>query len=144
MLSARAAPAPLLRSGFHAVQQTDLQDLRTCARLQPAVRLAQPASAIYHIDFRKDTHNPGKTFAPFRIIADGRSTASSAGSRLVSAKHHAQQFTVLAAHALVATLSSVLEQPHYRIGQTILLYLDPNIVAGEAEWKYSSNRYSKP
>jgi len=31
----------------------------------------------------------------------------------------------------------VLEQPHYHAGQTILLYLDPSIVAGEAAWNYA-------
>jgi hypothetical protein len=31
----------------------------------------------------------------------------------------------------------ILEQPQYRASQTILLYLDPNIVAGEAEWSYT-------
>jgi len=31
----------------------------------------------------------------------------------------------------------VPEQPHYRAGQTMLLYLDPSIADGEAEWKYS-------
>jgi SAM-dependent methyltransferase len=104
---------------------------------QPFVSLSRPAP-FYHIDFRKDTQNPGKTFAPFRIIADGRldgflgwfearlcEGVTLSNSPYLPLTHWWQLYLPL------------LEQPHYRAGQTILLYLDPNIVAGEAQWKYA-------
>jgi len=54
---------------------------------QPFAALSQPAP-FYHIDFRKDTRNPGKAFAPFRIIAMAASTASSAGSSTPLRRRH--------------------------------------------------------
>ena len=114
---------------------------KTCglvrASSQPFVSLSPPAP-IYHIDFRKDTHNPGKTFAPFRIIADGRLDGFLGWfeARLCEGITLNNSPYLPLTHWWQLYLP-VLEQPHYRIGQTILLYLDPNIVAGEAEWKYS-------
>jgi len=42
------------------------------ARFRQTVRGSQRAGALLPRGFRKDRQNPGKTFAPFRIIADGR------------------------------------------------------------------------
>jgi protein arginine N-methyltransferase 1 len=104
---------------------------------QPFVALSQPAP-VYHIDFCKDTANPGKTFAPFRITADGRldgflgwfEARLCEGVTLSNSPYlpltHWWQFYL-----------PVQDQPHYRAGQTILLNLDPNIANGEAQWKYS-------
>ena len=104
---------------------------------QPFVALSEPVP-VYHLDFRKDTQNPAKTFAPFRITADGRldgflgwfearlCEGVTLGNSPYSPLTHWWQLYL-----------PVLEQPHYRAGQTILLCLDPNIVAGEAQWKYS-------
>jgi SAM-dependent methyltransferase len=104
---------------------------------KPFCALSQP-SPVYHIDFRKDTANPAKTFAPFRITADGRldgflgwfEARLCEGVTLSNSPYlpltHWWQFYL-----------PVQEQPHYRSGQTILLYLDPNIISGETRWKYS-------
>ncbi len=81
------------------------------ASRKPFVALSEPA-LCYHVDFRKDTQNPGKTFAPFRVIAEPLTS-------------------------WWQLYLPVPEQPHYRAGQTMLLYLDPSIADGEAEWKYS-------
>jgi len=96
------------------------------------------AALCYTIDFRKDTRNPEKTFLPFRITADGRLDGFLGWfeARLC------EGVTVSNSPYLPLTTwwqlyLPVLEQPHYRAGQTILLCLDPNIVAGEAQWKYS-------
>jgi len=48
---------------------TEYRHLRASGK--PFAALSEPA-LCYHVDFRKDTQNPGKTFAPFRVIADGR------------------------------------------------------------------------
>jgi SAM-dependent methyltransferase len=104
---------------------------------KPFLALSEPA-LCYHVDFRKDSQNPGKTFAPFRIIADGRLDGFLGWfeARLCEG--------VTLSNSPYLPLTSwwqlylpVAEQPQYRAGQTMLLYLDPNIVAGEAEWKYS-------
>ncbi len=92
----------------------------------------------YHVDFRKDTQNPGKTFAPFRVIAEGRLDGFLGWfeARLCEG--------VTLSNSPYLPLTSwwqlylpVAEQPHYRAGQTMLLYLDPKITDGEAEWSYS-------
>lgn len=104
---------------------------------KPFLALSEPA-LCYHVDFRKDMQNPGKTFAPFRIIADGRLDGFLGWfeARLCEG--------VTLSNSPYLPLTSwwqlylpVLEQPQYRAGQTILLYLDPNIAAGEAQWKYA-------
>ncbi len=104
---------------------------------QPFVSLSQPAP-FYHIDFRKDTRNPGKTFAPFRITAEGRLD----GFLGWFEAHLCEGVTLSNSPYLPLThwwqlYLPVLEQPHYHAGQTILLYLDPSIVAGEAAWNYA-------
>jgi protein arginine N-methyltransferase 1 len=104
---------------------------------QPFVALSQPLP-FYHLDFREDRKNPGKTFAPFRITADGRldgflgwfeaclcEGVTLSNSPYLPLTHWWQLYL------------PVLEQPHYGAGQTILLYLDPHIVAGEAQWSYA-------
>jgi SAM-dependent methyltransferase len=104
---------------------------------QPFVALSQPVP-FYHLDFRVDTKNPGKTFAPFRITADGRldgllgwfearlcEGVTLSNSPYLPLTHWWQLYF------------PVLEQPHHRAGQIILIYLDPGIVAGEAQWSYA-------
>ena len=104
---------------------------------KPFAALSEPA-LCYHVDFRKDMQNPGKTFAPFRVIADGRLDGFLGWfeARLCEG--------VTLSNSPYLPLTSwwqlylpVAEQPHYRAGQTMLLYLDPSITDGEAEWKYS-------
>jgi type I protein arginine methyltransferase len=104
---------------------------------KPLLALSQPA-LCYHIDFQTETRNPGKTFVPFRIRADGRldgflgwfevrlcEGVSLSNSPYLSLTHWWQLYLPAA------------EQPQYQAGQTILLYLDPNFIAGEAEWRYT-------
>src|SRR6267142_2507204 len=104
---------------------------------QPFVALSRPAP-FYHIDFRKDTQNPGKTFAPFRITADGRLDGFLGWfeARLCEGVTLSNSPYLPLTHWWQLYLP-VLERPHYRSGQTILLYLDPSIVAGEARWSYA-------
>jgi hypothetical protein len=105
---------------------------------QPFVALSQPA-LVYHIDFRKDTENPGKNFAPFRITADGRLDGFLGwfAARLCEGVTLSNSPYLPLTHWWQLYLP-ILEQPRYRAGQTILLYLDPNIVADEAQWKYAA------
>jgi len=104
---------------------------------KPFVALSQPAPC-YQVDFQKDTQNPGKTFVPFRITADGRldgflgwfearlcEEVTLSNSPFLPLTHWWQLYL------------PVLEQPQYHVGQTLLLCLDPKIVAGEAQWAYA-------
>jgi protein arginine N-methyltransferase 1 len=104
---------------------------------QPFLALSQPVP-VYHIDFRKDTENPGKTFTPFRVAADGRLDGFLGWfeARLCEGVTLSNSACVPLTHWWQLYLP-VHEQPHFSAGQTILLYLDPNIVDGEARWKYS-------
>jgi protein arginine N-methyltransferase 1 len=104
---------------------------------EPIVPLSKPA-LCYQIDFSQDTKNPGKTFVPFRITTDGRldgflgwfeatlcKGVTLSNSPLLPLTHWWQLYL------------PVLDQPQYCAGQTLLLCLDPNIIAGEAEWSYA-------
>ena len=104
---------------------------------KPLLGLSQPA-LCHHIDFQTETRNPGKTFVPFRTRVDGRldgflgwfevrlcEDISLSNSPDLPLTHWWQLY-------LPAT-----EQPYYHAGQTILLYLDPNIAAGRADWRYT-------
>jgi protein arginine N-methyltransferase 1 len=104
---------------------------------RPFAALSQP-TPCYQIDFRKDTENPGKTFAPFRITAEGRLDGFLGWfeARLCEGVTLSNSPYLPLTHWWQLYLP-ILEQPQYRAGQTILLYLDPNIVSGEAQWKYS-------
>jgi protein arginine N-methyltransferase 1 len=104
---------------------------------RPFAPLSQPA-LCYQIDFRKDTENPGKTFAPFRITIDGQLDGFLGWfeARLCEGVTLSNSPFLPLSHWWQLYLP-ILEQPHYRAGQTILLYLDPNIISGEAQWKYS-------
>jgi type I protein arginine methyltransferase len=104
---------------------------------KPFVALSEP-SFCYHVDFRKDTQNPGKSFVPFRVTSDGRLDGFLGWfeARLCEG--------VTLGNSPFRPLTSwwqlylpVAEQPQYHAGQTMLLCMDPNIVDGEAEWKYS-------
>jgi SAM-dependent methyltransferase len=104
---------------------------------KPFVALSDPA-LCYHVDFQKDTHNPGRTFAPFRVIADGRLDGF-----LGWFEARLSEGVTLSNSPLLPLTSwwqlylPVPKQPHYTAGQTMLLYLDPSITDGEAEWKYA-------
>lgn len=104
---------------------------------RPFSALSQPA-LCYQIDFRKDTENPGTTFAPFRITTEGRLDGFLGWfeARLCEGVTLSNSPYLPLSHWWQLYLP-ILEQPHYQAGQTILLYLDPNIVAGEAQWKYA-------
>jgi protein arginine N-methyltransferase 1 len=104
---------------------------------RPFAALSEPA-LCYQIDFRKDSENPGKTFAPFRITTDGRLDGFLGWfeARLCEGVTLSNSPYLPLTHWWQLYLP-ILEQPQYRAGQTILLYLDPNIVSGEAQWKYS-------
>lgn len=99
--------------------------------------LSQPA-LCHHIDFQTETRNPGRTLVPFRISADGRldgflgwfearlcEGVSLSNSPYLPLTHWWQLF-------FPAT-----GQTQFHAGQTILLDLNPNMVAGEAEWRYN-------
>ena len=114
---------------------TEHRNLRASGK--PFLALSEPA-LCYHVDFCKDIQNPGETFAPFRIIADGRLDGFLGWfeARLCEG--------VTLSNSPYLPLTSwwqlylpVADQPHYRAGQTMLLCIDPNIVDGEAEWKYA-------
>ena len=104
---------------------------------KPFVALSA-AAPCYHIDFRADTTNPAKTFVPFAIATDGRLDGFLGWfeARLCE--------SVTLSNSPYLPLTSwwqlylpVAEQPVYRAGQKLLLCLDPNIIHGEAQWKYS-------
>ena len=131
-------PSPFYGLDFHPFRKKLFEQFSLVrASGKPFVALSEPA-LCYHVDFRKDTQNPTKTFVPFRITADARldgflgwfEVRLCEGVRLSNSPYlpltHWWQL-----HLPVA------EQPHYRTGQTLLLCLDPNIVAGEAQWKYA-------
>lgn len=104
---------------------------------QPRLALSQPA-LCYHVDFPKDTENPGKILVPFRIEDDGRldgflgwfeallcEGVTLSNSPDLPINHWRQLYL------------PAIEPPRFRKGQTILLYLDPNMVAGKADWRYA-------
>jgi protein arginine N-methyltransferase 1 len=104
---------------------------------KPFLALSQP-QMCYHVDFRKDTKNPGISFVPFRVTSDGRLDGFLGWfeARLCEG--------VTLSNSPYLPLTSwwqlylpVAEQPQFRAGQTMLLCMDPHVVAGEAEWKYS-------
>ena len=104
---------------------------------KPFLALSDPA-LCYHVDFRKETRNPGKTFVPFRVITDGRLDGFLGWFEVRLCEG------VSLSNSPYLPLTSwwqlylpVAEQLYYHAGQTMLLYLDPNITDGEAEWKYA-------
>jgi len=82
--------------------------------------------------------NPGKTFVPFRITEDGRldgflgwfEARPCDGVTL-------SNWPYLPLTQWKQLYLRVLDQPYYLARQTLLLYLDPNFVAEEAEWSYA-------
>jgi SAM-dependent methyltransferase len=110
--------------------------------------IGQLQSRLYDVDYRpfikrsaaeyRSLRASGKPFVPFRVIADGRLDGFLGWfeARLCEG--------VTLSNSPYLPLTSwwqlylpVAEQPHYRAGQTMLLCMDPNIVDGEAEWKYA-------
>jgi protein arginine N-methyltransferase 1 len=99
--------------------------------------LSDPAQC-YRVDFYKDSKNPAKTFVPLRLTVGGRldgflgwfEARLCEGATLSNSPY-------LPLTSWWQLYLPVLEQPEYCAGQTLLLYLDPNIVAGEADWKYA-------
>ena len=104
---------------------------------KPFVALSEPA-LCYHVDFRKDTQNPAKTFVPFRITADSRLDGFLGWfeARLCDGVTLSNSPYSPLTHWWQLHLP-VAEQPHYRDGQTLLLCIDPNFLNGEAQWKYA-------
>ena len=112
-----------------------------CRRLAASGKDFQPLSdpaLSHHVDFYKDSKNPGNTFVPFRIIREGRLDGFLGWfeARLCEG--------VTLSNSPYLPLTSwwqiylpVAEQPHYQAGQTTLLYVDPNIMDGEASWKFA-------
>ncbi|PYT93099.1 MAG: hypothetical protein DMG36_11680 [Acidobacteria bacterium] len=104
---------------------------------KPLLALSEPA-LCYHIDFHKDTQNPAKTFVPFRITAEGRLDGFLGWfeARLCEGVMLSNSPSLPLTHWWQLYLP-VAEQPHYQSGQVLLLCLDPNIITGEAHWKYA-------
>jgi len=104
---------------------------------KPFVALSEPA-LCYHVDFRKDTQNPAKTFVPFRITAEARLDGFLGWfeARLCENVTLSNSPYLPLTHWWQLHLP-VAEQPHCRAGQTLLLCLDPNFLNGEAQWKYA-------
>jgi len=95
-------------------------------------------TVCYKIDFRKDVQNPGKTFVPFRISAEGRLDGFLGWfeARLCD------DVTISNSPYLPLTnwwqlYLPTFQQPQVQAGQAIVVELDYNMVAGEAEWSYS-------
>jgi len=104
---------------------------------KPLLALSQPGHC-YSVDFRKDRQNPGKTFVPFRLACDGRidgflgwfeaqlcDGVGLSNSPFLPPTTWGQLYL------------PVLEQPQCHAGQTLLLCLDPDMVAGDAWWSYA-------
>jgi SAM-dependent methyltransferase len=137
------AVAPEEKQGFYGLDYRPfakklLNEYRVVqASGKPLLALSQPA-LCYHVDFQKCTQNPGKTFIPFRITVDARldgflgwfearlcESVTLSNSPFLPLTHWGQ------------LCLPVSEQPQFLAGQTILLGLDPSIVAGEAQWSYA-------
>lgn len=111
---------------------------RVYASGKPFLALSQPA-LCYHIDLRTDTRNPGKTFVPFLITTGGRLDGflgwfkanlsegiTLSNSPFLPVTHWGQLYL------------PVVEQADYRVGQTLLLFVDPKMTAGAARWSYAA------
>src|SRR6266850_2193636 len=113
-----------------------------------AIGIGRLPPRFYDLDYRpfirrlsaeyRHLRASGKPFAPFRVIADGRLDGFLGWfeARLCEG--------VTLSNSPYLPLTSwwqlylpVPKQPHYRAGQTMLLYLDSNITDGEVEWKYA-------
>jgi SAM-dependent methyltransferase len=102
---------------------------------KPLSALSHPELS-HHVDFKTVTQNPGKALIPFQIDADGRldgflgwfeallCEGVTVGNSPYLPINHWRQL-------------STIQQPHYHNGQTVLLYVDPNIVDGKADWRYT-------
>jgi type I protein arginine methyltransferase len=114
------------------------EDYRLVSASSKQFTSMSPPGLAYHLDFHKDVRNPSKTFIPFRITEDGRldgflawfeaqlcEGVTLSNSPYLPLTHWKQLYLPL------------LDQPNYLAGQTVLLYLDPNCVGGEAEWIYA-------
>jgi SAM-dependent methyltransferase len=131
-------PSPFFGLDFRPFARKLSEEFRLVrASGKPFVALSEPA-LCYHIDFRKDTKNPAKTFVPFRVTAGGRLDGFLGWfeARLCEGVTLSNSPYLPLTHWWQLYLP-VAEQPQYRAGQTMLLCLDPNIIAGEAQWKYA-------
>jgi protein arginine N-methyltransferase 1 len=104
---------------------------------KPFLALSEPA-LCYQLDFRKDTLNPQKIFVPFRITAEGRLDGFLGWfqARLCEGVTLSNSPFLPLTHWWQLYLP-VLDQPQYHAGQTVLLRLDPNFIAGETAWRYA-------
>ena len=91
----------------------------------------------HRIDFRRDVTIPGKVFVPFQIKNDGRLDGFLGWfeGKLCPG--------VTIGNSPYAPLTSwwqlyfpVLEQPTVRTGESMVLELNPKMVAGEVDWSY--------
>ncbi len=104
-----------------------------------------PPSPCYHVDFQQDTRTPGPALVGFRVCAEGRldgflgwfECRLCPGVTISNSPH-------LPLTAWWQIYFPVLEQPQVRAGETILLHLDPDMIAGEAQWNYRVNVASAP
>jgi type I protein arginine methyltransferase len=138
-----SANGPEEKRGFYGLDYSPFikRLLNNCplvgASGEPLLALSQPALA-YRIDFNKAVRSPAKTFVPFRITENGRldgflgwfearlcDSVTLSNSPYLPLTHWKQVYL------------PVLHQPRYLAGQTLLFYLDPNFVGGEAEWSYA-------
>jgi precorrin-6B methylase 2 len=99
------------------------------------------AAPCYRVDFRQDSQNPGKTFVPFRISQDGRLD----GFLGWFEAKLCPGVTISNSPRLPLTnwwqlYFPVLEQPNVRTGQSIVLVLEPEMIADQIEWSYSVRR----
>jgi protein arginine N-methyltransferase 1 len=101
--------------------------------------LAPPAPS-YHVDFGQDARTPGPTLVGFKVCAEGRLDGFLGwfeGRLCPGVSISNSQRLPLTAWWQI--YFPVLEQPEVHTDETILLHLDPQMVAGEAQWSYQVN-----
>ena len=107
------------------------------ASREPFRELSTP-SPCYTVDFRRDSHKPGRTFLPFRITSDGRLdgflgwfTAQLCDGVSISNSPY------LPMTSWGQLCFSTLEQPLVHAGQSIVLELGLSPVGDDLQWSYS-------
>jgi protein arginine N-methyltransferase 1 len=144
------APGPDSKPAFYGLDYRPFanklqKDFRLVAASgKPFVALSEPA-LCYQIDFFKDTKTPGKTFVPFRITTTGRLDGFLGWftARLCEGVTVSNSPFLPLTHWWQLYLP-VANQPHCSAGQTLLLCLEPNLIAGEAEWSYAIQTTTPP
>ena len=129
-------------TGFYGLDYKPFTKLLSEYRLLPIsghpIRSLSEPSKCHHIDFLKDIQNPRKTFVPFPITCDGRLDGFVGWfeARLCEG--------VTISNSPFKPLTNwwqlylpAVEQPECNVGQTILLSVDPDMVAGDARWSFT-------